>query len=136
MELIPLGTLTAHTGKSWRITDGPLGTRSVSELPRVVWDGDRVRARSHWANGTYRSTPHTGEVQVRTMLEADDGALIYLDYVGRFLPRGLAGGSGHVMMTGRIETADERYRWLNTTQVVGKGTLSEDRMTYEVFALE
>ena len=124
LELTSLGTFTVHAGPSWRFAGGPLGTRSVSEFEGVTWESERVCARSVWANGTYRSGDAIVEVHVRAMLETSDAAMLYIDYVGRFRPRELAAGTGRVLMTGRFETADQRYDWLNATQVVGQGTLS------------
>ncbi len=135
LELSSLGTFTVHAGPSWRFSRGPLGTRSVSEFEGVTWESERVRARSVWANGTYRSGETIAEVHVRAMLETDDEAMLYIDYLGRFRRREMGAG-GREIMSGRIETADERYDWLNATQVVGKGTLFEDTMTYELYALE
>lgn len=136
LRRVPAGALVVRTGPSWRFAGGPLGTRSVSEFDGVTWEGERVRARSVWANGDYRAGPEVAEVRVRAMLETGDGALIYLGYAGRFLLRELAAGTGRVIMTGRAETAGERYGWLNATQIAGEGRLSEGRMTYDLYVLE
>ena len=108
----------------------------MSILEGATWESDRVRAEAVWINGTYRSGRETAEVNVRAMLETDDGALLYIDYVGRFRPQLMGTEGGPVMMSGRVDTPDERYDWLNATQVVGKGTLSDEVMTYELYALE
>ena len=136
LELTDLGTLAVRTGHSWRFTRGPLGGRSTSILPGATWESERVRAKAVWINGTYRSGRELAEVNVRAMLETDDGALLYLDYFGRFRPQLMASEGGPVMMAGRIETPDERYDWLNAIQVVGRGTLADDVMSYEMYALE
>ena len=136
LELTDLGTFAVRTGDSWRFSRGPLGGRSVSILEGATWESERVRAEAVWINGTYRSGRETAEVNVRAMLETDDGALLYIDYVGRFRPQLMGTEGGPVMMSGRVDTPDERYDWLNATQIVGKGTLSDEVMTYELYALE
>ena len=136
LRLVPAGALVVRAGPSWRFAGGPLGTRSVSEFEGVAWEGERVRARSVWANGAYRAGPETAEVHVRAMLETGDAALIYLAYAGRFRLRGMAAGTGRVIMTGRAETADERYGWLNEAAIAGEGRLSAGRMTYDLYLLE
>lgn len=137
LELEALGTFTVH-GKSertWRFSRGPFGRRSVSEFEGAVWESDRVRAEAVWGNGTYRAGEEISEVNVRTMLETHDGALLYFDYLGRFRLQDMSAGNGYVIMTGRIETSDERYDWLNATQIVGKGAPTEGLMSYELYAL-
>lgn len=136
LELTGLGTLAVRTGDSWRFSRGPLGGRSVSILPGATWESERVRAEAVWINGTYRSGREIAEVNVRAMLETDDGALLYLDYFGRFRPMQMASEGGPVIMSGRVDTDDERYAWLNATQVVGKGQLADEVLGYELYALE
>ena len=135
LELAPFGTLTVHSGESWRLASGPRGARSVTSFDSLTWEAEGFRARAHWANGTYLAGPEIAEVNVRAMLETDDGALVYLDYVGRFVPAQMGSEGGPVYSTGRFETADERYAWLNATQAVGKGTRSGDVLTYEMYVL-
>ena len=99
LELTDLGTLAVRTGDSWRFSRGPLGGRSTSILPGATWESERVRAEAVWINGTYHSGREIAEVNVRAMLETDDGALLYLDYFGRFPPdangvRGRPGDDG------------------------------------------
>ena len=46
-----------------------------------------------------------------------------------------AGAGAPVYATPRFETGDERYRWLNRVQAVGKGVLHGSTLTYELYEL-
>lgn len=80
-----------------------------------------------------------GELDVRAVLETDDGALIDLRYIGI----GDAGADGHarflagelpprlILHTGpRMSTAHPQYQWLNRLYCVGAG--EADLRTFEV----
>ena len=63
----------------------------------------------------------TGTLDVRCLVETDDGALVFLQYHGRV---DLSGGAdAPLFSTPRFETGDERYGWLNKLQAVGKGVV-------------
>ena len=75
-------------------------------------------------------------LDVRTLLETHDGALVYVSYRGRL---DLSGGPGATPSYAAplFDTGDERYAWLNAIQAVAKGTLSDGgaTITYEVHEL-
>ena len=64
-------------------------------------------------------------VDVRFTLETDDGALVYIQYDGRFDVTG-GPGSAPLYVAPRFETGDARYAWLNKIQAVGKGTFDPE----------
>lgn len=144
LALDPLGELVVHLHESWNFMDGPLGGRSCSTFRGVEWSSDALRARSLWANGSYRNGPEVAEANIRVLFQTDDDALVYLDYLVRVhlpshvLPVG-SPGKTPAIMSGRVETHDSnpRYAWLNRTQVVGDGTLDLVEMTqrYDMYAL-
>ena len=147
LELDPLGRLDIHATASWSIDGGPRGTRSVTNFEKVVWTGPVVSAESRWANGTYLATENVAEPQIRAYFETgdDEPAGLFLEYRARFqvdaAAREATGqptpGANPVYLAGRIETADERYAWLNATQVVGKGGFDPERLvlSYEIYSL-
>ncbi len=71
-------------------------------------------------------------IDVRATIETDDGAIIYVQYRGRSdVAEGIGAFPIYIALT--FETGDERYRWLNPIQAVGKGILSDLRYDwYEV----
>ena len=139
LELEPLGQLVIFAEESWQIPSGPRGLRSATQFREVIWSGGAIEAHSVWANGTYLSVAGVTEPEIRALFRCDDGELLFLHYHARFAvgDASTAPGDNPVYLAGRVETAAERYAWLNTTQVVGKGGFDPSTLalTYEVHAL-
>ena len=108
----------------------PAGDRMVFTVTEGVVTGDRLRGRSVGAGADWfvAGPGGIGSLDVRFTLETDDGALVLLQYNGR---TDIAGGPGAapVYVAPRFETGDERYRWLNTTLAIGKGTFDPVELT-------
>lgn len=138
LKLLPLGQLVLHIDQSWDMT-GPIWTRSVTAMKFAEWDSELFRLRSVWANGSYQKGEKVAQVNVRALFEDQDGVKLFLDYLVRTDMPLHVQGKHPVIMSGRIEAdeAIEKYRWLNRTQVVGKGYLSQERraQTYDMYAL-
>jgi Protein of unknown function (DUF3237) len=67
-----------------------------------------------------------GTLDIRETIRTDDGAAIFVQYLGKLdLSKGMQFPMT-VYVAPRFETGDERYAWLNRIQAVGKGTLNED----------
>ena len=93
-------------------------------------------------------TDNCFELDVRAVIETDDGAFVYAYYRGvvdmtqdqveQFLagnvPEGLV-----LYVTPRFETSHEKYQWLNRIQAVGRGTVEpagdKVRVTYSWYVL-
>ncbi len=73
----------------------------------------------------------TGTLDVRVLVETDDGAHVFIQYLGRV---DTTTPGAPIYSTPRFETGDERYLWLNKIQAVGKGILAENgtTLTYEI----
>ena len=67
-------------------------------------------------------------LDVRQLVETDDGALIYVTYMGRCDRE-----RGTYTVAPTFETSDERYAWLNAIQAVGQGRSEGDQIVYEMF---
>ena len=79
-----------------------------------------------------RDAAHVGEgLDVRVVVETDDGALIYITYEGR-ADWSEGPGTKPIYMAPKFETSDERYTWLNAVQAVGKGQLGAGTVSYEI----
>jgi hypothetical protein len=133
-----MGTLVVHIDRSWDF-EGPLWGRSCSLFREATWECDEFRLRSLWANGTYTRGADVAQVNVRAMFQGEGDLLVYVDYLARGdLPEHIA-GRAPVVMTGRVEIDEQhaRHRWLNRTQVVGRGMLDMAlrTQTYEMYAL-
>lgn len=136
IELIPLCTATATLAEPFFLPNTPTGTRVIAEVQSFDVEGERIRASmkgSAAADWMVLGPTGIGTLDVRALLETDDGALVYTWYHGRLdLSRGA--GASPVYSAPLYETGDERYAWLNAIQAVGKGTLSADAHTlvYEI----
>ena len=66
-------------------------------------------------------------LDVRVVVETDDGKLIYITYEGR-ADWSDGPGTKPIYMAPKFETSDDRYAWLNV-QAVGKGRLGRGTVT-------
>lgn len=137
IELIPLCTITIKLSEPFILPDTPSGTLVIVEVESLDVTGDRLRghlkgrAAADWLTIDSRAM---GTLDVRTLIETDDGALVYTTYRGR-LDLSMGTGAMPVYSAPLFDTGDERYLWLNGIQAVGKGAGSADgrELTYEVF---
>ncbi len=137
IELVPLCTINIQLSEPFILPDTPSGTRVIVEVETLEVTGDRLRghlkghAAADWLTVDSRAM---GTLDVRTLIETDDGALIYTSYRGR-LDLSMGTGAMPVYSAPLFDTGDERYLWLNGIQAVGKGAGSADgrELTYEVF---
>jgi hypothetical protein len=133
LELVPLGRTTITVRSPAMLSGTPVGTRAIIEVGEARFEGERInasakgRANADWA--TFRPDG-TATLDVRVLLETDDGALIYVTYGGRMDLSTMT-----VYSTPQFETGDERYAWLNGIQAVGKGTTDGTTLVYDVFEL-
>jgi len=72
-------------------------------------------------------------LDVRLSLRTDDGADIYVTYVGDGTPND--DGTAKIRTAPRFETGDQRYSWLNGLFCVALGTTTPDGVEYEVYAV-
>ena len=132
IELVPLGTMTFTLATTTFLTDTPRGTRVIVEVSNGTLVGDRIRAKQHGvAAGDWLTVDAQGlgTLDVRGVMETDDGALIYMTYNGRM---DTTAGTGPITAP-LFDTGDERYRWLAKIQAVAKGTIDGETLTYEVY---
>lgn len=134
MELVPLCTLEATIGGMHMIGSGPAGARTIAEVSGGSMSGDRVNGTvkgNAAADWMLTSKDGIATLDVRVVVETDDGALIYITYEGR-ADWSEGPGTKPIYMAPKFETSDERYTWLNSVQAVGKGQLGAGTVTYEI----
>ena len=88
------------------------------------FEGERLSGRAKGtANADWLTIGHDGTaaLDVRALLETDDGALVFIQYTGR-----LHLAEQTTYATPLFETGDDRYTWLNQVQAVGKGKTDGD----------
>ena len=122
MELVPLCTFELSVEPPLQFGKTPTGQRSMSDISDVKVTG-RITGRkvgtsaADWLvlNGDI------GIVDVRLVLETDDGVLIGVRYGGKLDVSDPANRASRVSVN--FDTGDERYRWLARAFVVGKSRL-------------
>ena len=134
IELVDLATMTAELRPPLVLSGTPAGDRMIFEVASGRLDGARIRptrtgpAAADWHPA---GPPGTGALDVRALVETDDGALVFIQYNGRVdVARRDA---APVYSAPRFETGDDRYRWLNRVQAVGKGTFDGRTLRYELY---
>jgi hypothetical protein len=140
MELRPFGTLTIQTDPDglFMLGSTSVGQRIIQEFLSVRFEGERLngtmtaRAGADWltVNAEGNAT-----IDIRVLLLTDDGAHVFVTLDGRAdWPDGL--GRGPIYSTVRLESGDERYKWVNGLPLVSKGEVTAGRaVAHEFFQL-
>jgi len=129
-----------------RIADAPHGSRTILRVAGGRVEGPRLNGKILSGGGDWAVMRADGifEVDIRAMLETDDGATIYTHYGGlvRMAPenwkRFLSGDKPspedyYFRVTPRFETGDERYVWLNRAMFIGAGFDLPPTPKYRIF---
>ena len=136
LTLVPLATMVAELRPPRVLTNTPAGTRMIYEVVSGSISGERLNAKlvgDAAADWLLVGPDGTGTLDVRSLVQTEDGALVFLQYHGRVDLS--AGAEAPLFSTPRFETGDERYGWLNKLQAVGKGSLVGTTLTYELYEL-
>jgi hypothetical protein len=125
-----LFTITAKTQTAGLIANGPQGARVVVGVTGGTFEGPQLKGTIKGPGGDWVTLrpDGSGRLDVRLLLETDDGALILMQYSGIYTD-----GATRIRSTPLFETGDERYRWLNNVQAVGLGSVGEGEVTYDVY---
>ncbi len=136
-------------------TDSPIGpaawgTRLICPVVRGTVEGPKIKgvARPFGADWSLLRADGCIELDVRLVLETDDGALIHVEYRGVIdltleqldrLRSGRAVGGMKIHTAPRFETAHPDYAWLNRIQAIGCGSNEivgeEIKVVYSWYAL-
>ena len=126
----------------------PVANRAIAVVTGGEFSGDRLKGTILPGGGDWLvlGDDGFGRLDVRATFRTHDGALIYLQYHGliEMAPATLKalGGGAHstgyedqyFFTTPRLETADERYAWVNRTVFVAEGrVLPGPAMEYRVY---
>ena len=146
MKLVPLMQLTVYVDAPTEIGKTPVGTRRIFNAVGGRFEGDRLRGEVRPGGGEWflEGEGGLGQVDVRLLLQTEDGAPIYLRYSGvmEFNERvGEALGAGRSTEYGdnlfltqvRFECSDSRYAWLSRAIAVGEGRMHPDRVEYSIY---
>lgn len=132
-ELVPMGAITVQLGERVDVGQGPKGRRLVVDVLSVDVDCDRVKASlavndaADWL--TLNGDGSVGCVDVRFTLKTDDGAYIYVEYMGR---ANMA--EGLITTAPTFQTSHEKYSWMNGLQAVAAGVVDGSGvLTYSLY---
>ena len=125
-----LFTITAVTETAGLIANGPQGTRLVIGFTGGTFEGPRLNGTVKGPGGDWVTlqADGSGRLDVRLLLETDDGALILMQYKGIFTD-----GATRIRSAPLFETGDERYAWLNSVQAIGLGSVGDGDVSYDVY---
>jgi hypothetical protein len=135
VQTLHLANMTLVSSSTVRLDNTP---RIIVEFAEVVWRGERIVAHRKGAAAADWLTvgaDGTGALDVRFLLETEDGALIYVHGIGRnHAAEFLAGAANYFSFV--FETGDARYAWLNRICAIAKGRLQPDGKTIEFAVYE
>lgn len=138
LKLIPLGNLILYPQESWRGQPGPISQRSATLIGKCAWECDRFNLTASNAFGTYWEGTDAAQVSVRVVLKDAKGVFVFLEYLARNHMPSHSAGETPGYLAGQVDTDPAKdYAWLNRTQVVGRGILTQSPVTqtYEMHAL-
>lgn len=144
-------TLTGELLEPWQLGTGPLGNRIVFNVTGGSVTGPEVNGRilASGADWLLMGPDGCARLDVRIVVELDDGSMAYVTYNGRLLvpPELMApvfdrercegvDPAGYYFRTAPLfETASPKYAWLNTILTVGVGRLTRTGVAYEIYRI-
>ncbi len=150
LKLADLCEVEIHVSAPIVIGPSSWGIRMVIPVVGGTVEGPKLkgRIRPPGADWLLIRADNCLELDIRTVIETDDDAVIYASYAGvaattrkqveEYLSGKLPEGVD-LFVTPRFETSDERYQWLTRIQAVGRGTaeLEADgiKVTYSWYEL-
>jgi hypothetical protein len=135
------------------VGEGPLGHRAIANVTGGWVEGPRIKAKvlpsgADW----FILKPEQGliNIDVRALMETDDGAHIYAHYLGRIAyppemaadlfgmtERGQVDASRYYFRTAPLyETGSQKYAWLNRIQAIGVGEVIPGGVAYEIYEIK
>ena len=127
------------------------GHRIIFDVESGFFKGERLNGILRPSGGDWLMLHSDGSytLDVRVCLETDDGALIYMNYRGRWvIPSHLQQKVLSASISEQVdkdeyylrtlimfETSDKRYRWLNDLVAVSQGYRTPKGISYNVMAV-
>ena len=150
IKLEPLCEVEAYV-KAIPVGPSSWGIRVVAPVVEGTVEGPKIKGKLHPVGGDWGliRADQCLELNVRALIETDDGAIIHTEYHGvadfgqeaveAFLQRGEISEEVDLFVTPRFETSHETYRWLTRIQAVGRGSVEQEgdrfKVTYSLYAL-
>lgn len=116
------------------VPNGPHGTRVIVGVNGGTVKGPKVNGTvAHLgADWLTMRADGTAQLDVRALINTDDGAAIHIQYTGIMAP----GENGPRIITAPLfQAGDERYTWLNAVQAVAVGALGAGSVDYDIYRI-
>lgn len=144
----PLMTFFLEVKPPHNVGRTPVADRRIAELPGGYFEGERLRGAILPSGSDWQTVREDSAwmINVRTLLETDDGALIGMTYQGlRHGPKpvieAIARGESvsplayYMRISLVFETASEKYGWLNRVVSIAHGHRLPGGAIYNVFEI-
>jgi hypothetical protein len=150
MRLEPLFNFTVEFETAISIGAGPQGERLIADLTGGTFSGPKLNGKLRASGADWILLSPEGDLRldVRAVLETDDGAVIYMPYRGVMVMHDklrqvlfehtgeTSSDDGYWVTQIQFETGDPRYAWLNPLMAVAEGTIAPGRADYRVYAVQ
>jgi Protein of unknown function (DUF3237) len=124
-----------------------IGARVIANVIGGTIEGPRLKGTILRSGGDWLTIRADGsmDLDVRSTMQTDDGALIYTHYKGRLVlspemvdmtptERAAVDPSNYYFRTAPLyETDSEKYAWVNKIQAIGVGRITAIGVTYKVY---
>ncbi len=144
----PLMTFFIEVKKPYVVGKTPVADRRIGEIMGGWFEGERLRGKFLTSGSDWQTVRDDSAwmINVRSLLETDDGALIGMTYTGlRHGPKeiidAIARGesvsptSYYMRVVPVFETSSEKYGWLNRVVSVAHGHRIAGGAIYNVFEI-
>lgn len=129
--LRPLCHVTYELAEPIAVSSGPSGSRTIGEITAARYEGERLKASlKGQAAADWAFVEPSGRILIdaRLTLQTDDGATVFVSYLGR-----MNTDTGTIFSSMFFETGDDRYQWLTRVLGVAKGAFRDGLLQYEVY---
>jgi hypothetical protein len=145
VDLVHEFTLQVSRGEALPVGAGPFGRRFVAAVAGGSVEGDRINGEIVGPGADWAVLGGDGffQIDVRAQIRTNDGAVLLLTYTGSLevnerVTAALAGGETrfddhYYRIHARMESGDDRYRWVNRTLFVGTGRITPGGVVYDVY---
>ena len=144
----PLMTFFLDIKPPYKLGKTPVANRVIAELPGGYFEGESLRGTILPSGSDWQVMREDGAVMinVRTLLETDDGALIGMSYQGlRHGPKDVIDAIArlenvsplayYMRVNVTFETSAEKYDWLNRVVAIAHGHRLPQGAIYNIFEI-
>jgi hypothetical protein len=113
-----------------------VGKRVIYTIKGGTFAGPKLKGKVRPVGGDWvlRIDSVTTKLDVRLLLETDDGQLISTSYTG--FVHNNPDGTSYWRITPVFETSSKKYEWLNYLIAVGVGKFGQGGVSYEVYSIK